>query len=259
MILMAQLMVLLMTILADAKEPFRILGLADLHDRLEMLDRLKGIDADLIVFCGDLHNGGSLETARPAAFALAGLGPPVVIVPGNMDHRDFVSGLWEEAGLQILHRSSCRLTSSFGEIGFLGMGGMIARDLRRVGDPARYYHRDEDVYEQLARSYQDLSGAGAKTRIVVVVHQPPRGAQDTLYNGESSGSISLRRFVEDHQPDLLLCGHIHEARGECFIGSTRIVNVGELRQGHAALIEIGEEIAVHWVSLKTNSGDVEWI
>jgi len=256
---MAQLMALLMNKLAGEREPFRILGLADLHDRLEMLGRLKGIDADLIVFCGDLHNGGSRETARPAAFALAGLGPPVVIVPGNMDHRDFVSGLWEEAGLQILHRSSCWLTPPFEEIGFLGMGGMIARDLRRVGDPARYYHRDEEVYEELARSYQDLSGAGAKTRIVVVVHQPPRGAQDTLYNGESSGSISLRRFVEDHQPDLLLCGHIHEARGEGFIGSTRIVNVGELRQGHAALIEIGEEIAVHRVSLKENSVEEEWI
>ena len=259
MILMAKLMALLMNKLAGAKEPFRILGLADLHDRLEMLDRLKGIDADLIVFCGDLHNGGSRETARPAAFALAGLGLPVIIVPGNMDHRDFVSGLWEEAGLQILHRSSCQLTSSFGEIGFLGMGGMVARDLRRVGDPARYYHRDEVVYEELARSYRDLSGAGAKTRMVVVVHQPPRGAQDTLYNDESSGSVSLRRFVEDHLPDLLLCGHIHEARGECSIGSTRIVNVGELRQGHAALIEIGEEIAVHWISLKTNQGEEEWI
>jgi hypothetical protein len=79
------------------------------------------------------------------------------------------------------------------------------------------------------------------------VHQPPRGAQDTLYNGDSSGSFSLRRFVEEYQPDLLLCGHIHEARGEGFIGSTRIVNVGELRQGFAALIEIANEITVTWI------------
>jgi uncharacterized protein len=251
-------MALLVNKMTGAKGSFRILGLADLHDCLEMLGRLKGIDADLIVFCGDLHNGGSRETARPAAVALAGLGPPVIIVPGNTDHRDFVSGLWEEAGLKLLHRSSCRLTCPVGEIGFLGMGGMIARDPRRLGDPARYYHRDEEVYEELARSYLDLSGAGVKTRIVVV-HQPPRGAQDTLYNGESSGSISLRRFVEDHQPDLLLCGHIHEARGESFIGSTRIVNVGELRQGHAVLAEIGEEIRVQWISLNANSGSEEWI
>jgi len=92
--------------MADAKKTFWILGLADLHDRIDMLDRLKGIDADLIVFCGDLHNAGDLQTARPAALALAGLGPPVIIVPGNMDHRDVVHELWDEAGLRMIHRSS---------------------------------------------------------------------------------------------------------------------------------------------------------
>jgi Icc-related predicted phosphoesterase len=226
--------------MAGKKKPLRILGLADLHDRIEMLDRLKDIDADLIVFCGDLHNAGNRETARPAAFALARLGPPVLIVPGNMDHRDFVPDLWEEAGLLMLHCSSFCLE----DVGFLGMGGMVARDPRRLEDPARYYHHDNEVYETLAAAYQEISNARIK---IVVVHQPPRGAQDTLYNGESSGSVSLRRFVEEYQPDLLLCGHIHEARGESFIGSTRIVNVGELRQGFAALIEIGEEIAVNWI------------
>ena len=157
-----------------------------------------------------------------------------------MDQREVVPYLWEEAGLLMLHRSSFCL----GDVGFLGMGGMVARDPRRLEDPARYYHHDSEVYEILAAAYQDISNARIK---IVVVHQPPRGAQDTLYNEESSRSVSLRCFVEEYQPDLLLCGHIHEARGECFIGPTRIVNVGELRQGFAALIEIGEEIAVNWI------------
>jgi Icc-related predicted phosphoesterase len=226
--------------MAGAKKPFRILGLADLHDRIEMLDRQKDIEADLIVFCGDLHNAGSRETAQPAALALASLGPPVLIVPGNMDHRDVVPDLWNEAGLQMLHGSSFRLA----DLGFLGLGGMVAKDPRQLGDPARYYHRDEEVYETLARSYQDISDTRIK---IVVVHQPPRRAQDTLYNGESSGSVSLRRFVEEYQPALILCGHIHEARGQCRIGSTRVVNVGELRRGFGALIEIGEEITVNWI------------
>jgi uncharacterized protein len=226
--------------MAGAKKPLRILGLADLHDRIDMLGRLKGIDADLIVFCGDLHNASSKIAARPAAFALAGLGPPVLIVPGNMDHRDVVPDLWEEAGLRMLHRSSF----CFENIGFLGMGGMVAKDPRRLGDPARYYHDDIEVYKTLAAVYQNIINARIK---IVIVHQPPRGAQDTLYNGESSGSVSLRRFVEVYQPDLLLCGHIHEARGMGFIGTTRIVNVGELRQGCAALIEIEDKISVNWV------------
>jgi hypothetical protein len=229
--------------MAGEKKTFRILGLADLHDRIEVLNRLKEIDADLIVFCGDLHNAGSRETARPAAFALAGLGLPVLIVPGNMDHRDVVHDLWNEAGLRMLHRTTLR----FADLGFLGMGGMVVRDARRLKDPTRYYHRDEDVYEILARSYQDISDARIR---IVVVHQPPRGAQDTLYNGESSGSASLRRFIEEYQPSLLLCGHIHEARGQCSIGSTSVVNVGELRQGFGVLIEIGEKMRINWIEAK---------
>ena len=226
--------------MADVKRPFRILGLADLHDRIEMLDPLKEFDADLIVFCGDLHNAGNRETASPAAHALASLGPPVLIVPGNMDPRDFVPDLWNEAGLRMLHLTSFCLE----DVGFLGMGGMIAKSPRRLGNPARYYHRDDEVYGTLAAAYPNVSGTRCK---IVVVHQPPWGAQDTLYNGESSGSVSLRCFVQEYQPDLLLCGHIHEARGESFIGSTRIVNVGELQRGFAALIEIGEEITVNWI------------
>jgi uncharacterized protein len=220
----------------------RILGLADLHDQIERLDELKDTDADLIVFCGDLHNGSHRKEAAPVASALARLGPPVLIVPGNMDHKDVVPDLWSEAGFIMLHQTIFQ----HGDYGFLGLGGMVARDPRRLGDPGRYYHRDEEVYRILAAAYAKISGTKCK---IVVVHQPPRGAQDRLYNGESSGSVSLRRFVEEYQPDLLLCGHIHEDRGECSIGSTRIVNVGELRRGFAALIIIGEVTKVNWIYL----------
>jgi len=226
--------------MAGVKRPLRIIALADLHDCRAMLDRLQGIDADLIAFCGDLHNGGSRETALPAAIALARMGPPVIIVPGNMDHKDFVPHLWNEAGLLMLHGSSLLR----GDVGFIGLGGMIARDPRRLDDPARYYHGPEEVYPILARCHQKI--ARAKTRIILS-HQPPRGAQDTLYSGESSGSLGLRRFLEDFEPHLLLCGHIHEARGESMVGSCRVVNVGEMRRGFAVLVEIADEISVHWI------------
>jgi uncharacterized protein len=220
----------------------RILGLADLHDHIERLDELKDIDADLIVFCGDLHNGSHRKEAMPVAAALARLGPPVLIVPGNMDHRDVVPDLWNEAGFIMLNRSFFQ----HGDYGFLGLGGMVAKDPRRLGDLARYYHRDEEVYRVLAAAYPKISGTKCK---IIVVHQPPQGAQDRLYNGESSGSVCLRRFIEEYQPDILLCGHIHEDRGECSVGSTRIINVGELRRGFAALIIIGEVTKVHWIYL----------
>jgi Icc-related predicted phosphoesterase len=55
--------------------------------------------------------------------------------------------------------------------------------------------------------------------------------------------------VEEYQPNLLLCGHIHEDRGEESLGYTKILNVGELGRGYAALIELGETIEVEWIYL----------
>ncbi len=224
------------------KHSLRILGLADLHDRVEMLERVRDVDADLIAFCGDLHNGSSLKAAEPVAAALARLGLPVLIVPGNMDHKDVVPQMWEDAGLIMLHRSSFR----FGDFGFLGMGGMVAHNPKRLGDPARYYHRDGEVYDALAQAHQEVSGS---KKVIILTHQPPRNTRDTIYTGERTGCISLRRFLEEYQPDLLLCGHIHEDRGESQVGPTRIVNVGELRRGHAAIIELKDELTVDWIEL----------
>jgi uncharacterized protein len=224
------------------KIPLRILGLADLHDNWEMLSRLMDMNADLIAFCGDLHNGTTRDKARPTVEALESLGLPVLIVPGNMDHKDVVPELWRKAGFLMLHRSSF----IDGDFGFLGMGGMVAKNPLRIGDPSRYYHSDADVYQTLAKTYQEISATKFK---ILITHQPPRGLRDTLYNGESSGSVSLLRFVEEYQPDILLCGHIHEDRGEASSGNTRIINVGELNRGYAALIELGEETNVEWVNL----------
>jgi hypothetical protein len=61
------------------------------------------------------------------------------------------------------------------------------------------------------------------------------------------GSLSLRRFIDDFRPDLLICGHIHEDKGVALLGKTTVVNVGEMRQGYAALIEMDEKIRVEWI------------
>jgi hypothetical protein len=76
-------------------------------------------------------------------------------------------------------------------------------------------------------------------------HAPPHGtACDRLRSGEHVGSPTLRALVEREQPDLVLCGHIHESRGEDEIGRTRIVNPGPVASEHYAILEVGETISV---------------
>ena len=78
-----------------------------------------------------------------------------------------------------------------------------------------------------------------------------------IYSGKRTGSVGIRRFVEERQPDLLICGHIHEDRGEAKIGSTKVVNVGEMREGYAAIIVLDDDIEVEWMEppLQGDGGD----
>lgn len=214
--------------------------MADLHGCSEKLFPIQGMDFDLITFCGDLHNLGHIDQARPVAEALAGLRPPVLIVPGNMDPKEIVPELWKAVGLRMIHGSSYR----HGDCGFIGFGGMVTRDPIRLKNPNRYFHTDDDVYEVLSRLYGVISDSRHK---VVLTHQPPRNCRDLIYSGERGGSVGLRRFIEENQPDLLICGHIHEDRGEAKIGSTKVVNVGEMRRGYYAIIELNDEIEVEWI------------
>jgi Icc-related predicted phosphoesterase len=223
----------------------RLLCIADLHNQIDRLSNLEADDADIIIVCGDLHNRGSEEEIRPVVEALASLGQKVLIVPGNMDPV-FSMRLWEEAGFISLHRRAVYLEG----LGFAGMGGMVLRRERRQDDGQRFYHHDEEMYRVLAQCFAALKGAG---RRVVVTHQPPFGILDTLYSGQPSGCHSLRRFLEDYQPDLLLCGHIHEARGEARLGRTVVVNAGELRNGYQAMIDLDGEIGIEWQGEKPDA------
>jgi Icc-related predicted phosphoesterase len=164
----------------------------------------------------------------------------VLIVPGNMDPKDIVPDLWKAGGLRMIHRSSYR----HGDYGFIGFGGMVIPDPIRLKYKNLYFHTDDDIFESLTRLYAEISNSRHK---IVLTHQPPRNSRDLIYNGERGGSIGLHRFVEEHQPDLLICGHIHEDRGEAVIGSTKVINVGEMRWGYYAIIELNDEIGVEWI------------
>jgi len=214
----------------------RILAIADLHGCIEPLQRLEGQAFDLVVVCGDLHGRGSRGEARSLAETLATFGPDVLVVPGNMDPHEFVS-MWDGAGLKVVHRRSWVK----GDVGFLGMGGTVARSPKMLRSSTRFYHRDEEVYSVLSKLCGEISKAKIK---VVLAHQPPFGLLDVTWNGEHTGCLSLRRFLEERQPDLLLCGHIHEARGEAVLGKTKVVNLGEFCKGYGVVVSTGGRVEV---------------
>lgn len=67
---------------------------------------------------------------------------------------------------------------------------------------------------------------------ILIAHNPPYGAVDTVKNKfiqnkiKHVGSKILLKAIKKHQPKLVLCGHIHEAKGKTKINKTLIINAG---------------------------------
>jgi uncharacterized protein len=95
-------------------------------------------------------------------------------------------------------------------VSFFGLG---------AGVPVTPWDWSFDLTEEEAESKL----AGCPEGGVLVVHSPPKGYVD----GRDLGSEAVLRAIERAQPQLAVCGHIHESWGEeATIGRTRVVNLG---------------------------------
>ena len=67
---------------------------------------------------------------------------------------------------------------------------------------------------------------------IMVPHMPPKDTKlDIIAAGAHVGSQSVRDFILKHKPDIVLSGHIHEARGTEKIEDTTICNAGMFCEG----------------------------
>lgn len=61
---------------------------------------------------------------------------------------------------------------------------------------------------------------------ILLLHGPPRGFGCGFLPG--AGSPSLTKRIEEVQPKLVVCGHIHSAYGRYEIGNTTVLNVSSV-------------------------------
>lgn len=71
---------------------------------------------------------------------------------------------------------------------------------------------------------------------ILIAHNPPYGYADRTYNGKHVGSKILLKAIKKYQPKLVLCGHIHEAKGKAKIEKIIIYNLGS--HGDYVIIDI---------------------
>ncbi|MCD6402717.1 MAG: metallophosphoesterase family protein, partial [Candidatus Aenigmarchaeota archaeon] len=101
----------------------------------------------------------------------------------------------------------------------------------------------EPTEEELKRGLEEsFSQVKEKPIKIQVTHVPPHLTKiDLISAGLHVGSKVVREFIEEKQPNLAVCGHIHEARGVDWIKNTLIINPGRLSEGYVGIIEIKED------------------
>jgi len=204
----------------------RIYLAADIHGSAKAAQMIHGdlerFRPDVFLAAGDVTHFG------PVAFAeelFHGLGVRTLAVPGNCDPRELVP---------VLDRLAVNLHGRKVVVGghpFVGIGG---------ANPTPFGTPFEISEEEIGSTLRDLM----EPRAFLVSHAPPRGYVDVVRSGDHVGSIAVREIINEFEPPLVVCGHIHEARGVAHHGPTTIVNPGPAREGHRALIDVDDKMRV---------------
>jgi uncharacterized protein len=211
----------------------RILALSDIHGAYKLAKKILDLEPaiDVVVLAGDLTTRGSATEALDAIRELGSAAPHLLAVAGNMDSLE-IDRSFDEEGVGINGRGVV-----INEVGFFGVSGGTKSILHTP-----FELTEDELMATARRGWEHVSEARTK---VFTPHTPPYGTKlDVIRTGAHVGSTAVREFVETHQPDLLICGHIHESSGEDYLGKTRMVNCGSVREGRYALVEIGGTISV---------------
>ncbi len=211
----------------------KILALADIHgsfDKVEqILARESGYNA--VILAGDITTHGTALDARNAIKQFQRFQQPVFAVAGNMDAPESDEA-FDEMGVGINGRGMM-----FDQVGIFGVS---ASPFTPMNTP--YEISEEELALRAHAGWKDVQSARTT---IFVPHAPPLNTRlDELPGGRHVGSAAIRKFIEQFQPAVVICGHIHEARGIDTLGRSTMVNCGPAGKGYYALITLGKEISI---------------
>jgi Icc-related predicted phosphoesterase len=213
-----------------------LLCLSDIHGDKTGLEQVldSAPEAEAVIIAGDVTQRGRYEEARMVLEPLLLRKLPLFAVPGNMDAGDARRYLGE-LGIDIHGRGV-----AFKGIGIQGLGGSNPTPM---GTP--FELDDEEAGTLLEAGHAEIKSLQYR---ILVSHAPPHGTKtDVRSLGWHIGSKAVRAFIHEAQPDLCLCGHVHESAGEDMLGRTLCVNIGSYRSGRYAIVRIdGQKADVSW-------------
>ena len=184
--------------------------------------KLKVPDGDILIHAGDFTNHGEQQDIINFATWLRSLPHKTkIVVPGNHD----IMFERNESFARELLNDSCHL---------LICQSMESHGLTFYGTPWSpdffphhwvFNHAQESIHAK--RIHEDIMDIYPD---VIISHSPPFGYLDGCPDLDNPfeevhvGCKVMLRTIEELQPKLFVCGHIHEGYGTAKIGRTHIIN-----------------------------------
>jgi hypothetical protein len=207
----------------------KILAISDIHGKFFRLDAIikKSDPVDAIVLVGDLTHGGPPENAVRSISILKYLCKRILCIPGNWDTPEVTEAIRQYA-VNLEDKPVI-----IGHTQFIGIGGSNPTGNNTPGEMS-----EEELEKKLNRILN--FSPGPKT--VLVSHAPPYDTLDMTPEG-NKGSKALRKALD--KVDIVLCGHIHGARGKVKDGAW-VINPGNAQEGQAAIIDL-DTLDIIWI------------
>ena len=208
----------------------KILVIGDIHGQChKILNYLQKNEADLIILTGDITHFGPPKLGEEILNEITSFNIPTLAIPGNCDPTGIYGEIENSNAINIHNR-----TLIIKNIGICGFGGSNPTPFNT---PLEF--EEILIYQELEKLMKQIENQEIR---ILVTHAPPYNTKtDLIPPGDHVGSKSIKRIIEEFQPSLNLCGHIHEAISIDKIGDTIVVNPGEASKGFAGLININEE------------------
>ncbi|GAX61282.1 phosphoesterase [Candidatus Scalindua japonica] len=203
----------------------KIISFGDIHENLSNLIHLENDlkSADLIIVTGDLTNYNGREEAEKVIEEIMRYNKNILAQPGNLDQPE-VNDYLTEKGINLHGNGFIK-----DNIGIFGVGGS---NLTPFKTPTEFSENEIETF--LLEGFDKVKDAEFK---IMVPHMPPKETKlDIISAGFHVGSQSVRDFISKYKPDIVLSGHIHEARGSDIIENTALFNAGMFQQGGYVII-----------------------
>lgn len=185
----------------------KILAFGDNHGNIKSLDKAieKSKDVDLVVCVGDISNYG--RNFEEGMNKLKKLNKPVLIIQGNHETREQIN-YFSNKNIINLHKCSYELNDYV----FFGYGG------------GGFGLRNKD-FENVVTKF--IKTVKKDSKVILITHGPPNNTVDLVPGYGNVGCNSIRKFIEENEILLNICGHIHDTFEESSkIGKTLVVNPG---------------------------------